>query len=286
MNLQGRGGESAGWDEVAGNYHDAVISPFARGVRFRLRSDIRRILRTWRADGTIGRRVLVDFGCGCGPGLLLVAGQVGFVAGIDFSERMLDESERTLRGAGISVSRYGRRKGVGALAHKIALLAQNRLEDHQTVLVNADLRRLAPLYHRVDLGLAINSISPPNPRDVGVMFRQVTNCIKPSGRLIFLFPSLDTMYHLFKLVRRHNVKLADLGKIEAEHGVYIDPTGDRQKFFTPDEIQGLFKARGWVIDKMEKVRYPWDLARRLGWGYFPRHHRLWDWYVMGHPDRR
>lgn len=282
MNLPRRESESAGWDKLASCYYEEVISPFARGVRFRLRADIRRILRTWHGDGTIERRVVMDFGCGCGPSLLLVAGRVGFAAGIDFSEAMLDESERELEGTGISVTRYGRRKGVRALAHRIELFAQNELEGQQTVLVNGDLRKLDPLYGRADLGLAINAISPPTAGDVGVMFREVTACIKSSGLLIFVFPSLDTMYHLFKLVRRYKVRVPDLGRIEPGDGLYIGPSGDRQKFFTPDEIESLFNSQGWVIDEMEKVRYPWDLMRRMGWGYFPRHRRLWDWYVIAH----
>lgn len=289
MNLTKRESESAAWDEVARCYDEAVISPFAPGVRFRLRGDIRRIIRNWHVNGTIEHRVVMDFGCGCGPALSLIAQRVGFAVGIDFSERMLDQSQIRLEQAGVNVSRYSRRNGLRALAHRIDLFERATLPERQTVLVNSDLRRLGPLHKRIDLGLAINSICPPNPRDVKVIFREVTACIKSDGFCIFLFPSLDTMYYLFRLIRRYGLKRAkapDLGRIEPEDGIYVEQNGDRQKFFTPDEIESLFESQGWVIDEMEKLRYPWDLIGRMGWGYFPQHQRLWDWYVIGHSLKR
>ena len=278
--------ESAEWDELAPHYEEQVISPFAPEVRFRLPVDVRQILRMWRTDGTINRRVVLDYGCGCGNALPLVAGHVGLSAGIDFSEGMLAQSQIRLTQAGIDVTRYNRRRGVRALARRVNLLKKGKLAAHETILVNANLLRLGPIRACADLGLAINSISPPNAREVRVIFRQVTATIKRSGSCIFVFPSLDTMYHLFKLVRRYEVTPPDLGVIEPQNGIYVEPGGSRQKFFTPDEIEKLFKSNRWNIDRMEKVRYPWDLIQRLGWGYFPRHRRLWDWYVVGHPLRR
>lgn len=286
MNLADQRSESTDWDQLATCYEESVISPFAQGVRFRLAGDIRRILNTWRSDGTIGSRIVMDFGCGCGPALSLIAQHVGFVIGIDFSEAMLDESQKRLKEAGIDVIRYSRRKGIRGLAREIDVFEESDSGRRQTILVNRDLRRLGPLHKRADLGLAINSICPPNARDVRGIFREVTACIKPGGLFIFVFPSLDTMYHLFKLVRRYRVKKTpDLGIVE-DDGVYVEPNGDRQKFFTPDEIHSLFDSEGWAIDEIEKIRYPWDLTERMGWGYFPGHHRLWDWYVIGHARKR
>ncbi|MHC4640377.1 MAG: class I SAM-dependent methyltransferase [Planctomycetota bacterium] len=271
---------------MAPHYEEQVISPFSSEVRFRLPGDIRRFLRAWRTDGTINRRVVLDFGCGCGNSLLLVAGQVGLAAGIDFSEGMLIQSKIRLEQAGIEVIRYNRRQGLRAVAQRVNLLKKGELTGRETVLVNANLLRLSSVHACADLGLVINSISPQNARDVHTIFHQVTASIKRDGTCIFVFPSLDTMYYLFKLVRRHKKAPPDLGAIEEPDGIYVEPEGSRQKFFAPNEIEKLFESNRWNIDLMEKVRYPWDLIKRFGWGYFPRHHRLWDWYVVGHPRDR
>ena len=289
MNLTKRESESAAWDEIAPCYDEEVISPFAPGVRFRLRGDIRRIIRNWQVDGTIEHRVVMDFGCGCGPALSLIAQRVGFVVGIDFSERMLDQSQIRLEEASVNVSRYSRKNGLRALAHRVDLFERATLRERQTVLVSSDLRRLGPLHKRIDLGLAINSICPPNLRDVKVIFREVTACIKSDGFCIFLFPSLDTMYYLLRLIRRCGVKRAkapDLEQIKLEDGFYVEQNGDRQKFFTPVEIESLFELQGWVIDKMEKLRYPWDLIGRMGWGYFHQSQSIWYWDVIGQSINR
>jgi hypothetical protein len=292
MNLAERESESKGWDELAANYYEAIISPFAQGVQFRLGTDIHHYLSKWNEDGTIERRVVMDFGCGCGPAMLLVAGQVGLAAGIDFSERMLDQSEKALKGAGISLTRYGRRKGIRELRHQIDLFEQAALPGPQTFLVNGDMRQLGPIHKRVDLGLAINSICPPNPQDVKIIFHKITECIKQDGFSIFLFPSLDTMHYLFTLIQRYQdqeksprrKKPPYLGRVE--DGIYIEPEGDRQKYFEPDEIRALFDYEGWIIDEMEKVFYPWDLIQRIGWGHFPKEDPLWDWYVIAHAGKR
>lgn len=286
MNMAGGRVESVEWDELAPHYEEQIISPFAPEVRFRLPVDILRMFRAWRTDGTINHRVVLDFGCGCGNSLLLVAGRVGLAAGIDFSEGMLAQSEIRLERAGIDVTRYNRRRGLRAVAQRVNLLNKGKLTGCETVLVNANLLRLGPIRACADLGLVINSISPQNAREVSTIFHQVTASIKRDGTCIFVFPSLDTMYYLFKLVRRYEVTPPDLGVIETQDGIYVEPEGSRQKFFTPDEIEKLFKSNRWNIDRMEKVRYPWDLIQRFGWGYFPQHPRLWDWYVVGHPRKR
>ena len=101
--------EIRSWDAAAAAYDAWVISPFAPDVDFPVRNHVRRLLDTWKQRGELRRRVA--FGCGCGKGqaLTLIAGQVGFACGLDFSPRMLDLSERLLKTRGISPSRYPHR---------------------------------------------------------------------------------------------------------------------------------------------------------------------------------
>ena len=97
--------EQQSWDELAKRYHDDVITPFDPEVDFRLKRDLDRLLRGWRREATLGRRVVIDFGCGIGEATQLVAGQAGLAAGLDFSAGMLDQTQRRLERFGHEVRR-------------------------------------------------------------------------------------------------------------------------------------------------------------------------------------
>ena len=62
------------WDAFSANYHAESVPPFAKGVRFRLRRDLRQLMQAWRTNAQSTNRVFVDFGCGPGDALELVAG--------------------------------------------------------------------------------------------------------------------------------------------------------------------------------------------------------------------
>ncbi|MCA9254703.1 MAG: class I SAM-dependent methyltransferase, partial [Phycisphaerales bacterium] len=79
---------STDWDAFSANYHAESVTPFARGVRFRLRNDLRQLIADWRNDGRRAR-VFVDFGCGPGDALERVAGRFPLSVGVDFAPKML-----------------------------------------------------------------------------------------------------------------------------------------------------------------------------------------------------
>ena len=83
---------AAPWDAVAdeARYESWVMSPFARGIDFRLRGDVRRLLARWKRAGGLERRVVLDLCCGRGDATALAAGRVGFAAALDFSPKMLE----------------------------------------------------------------------------------------------------------------------------------------------------------------------------------------------------
>jgi SAM-dependent methyltransferase len=263
------------WDVTAGDYDAQVVTPFARGVDFRLARDVDRILGAWRRDGSLHRRVAVDFGCGQGDGVALLADQVGLAIGLDFSAPLLDRCERRLRERGVaSVQRVGTR-GVGGM-----LAAQKQRSAFTNVLVRGDMRRLAAYRRKVDLALAITSISAPSANVSNAMFREVAASLKPDGTLVAVLASLDMLHYLYDLAARLGRPLRGAGRLEGDLFVEND---ERQKFFTPDEIRERCRECNLTITRLEKVRYPWRMMQSFGWGYFPRHPRLWDWYLVARP---
>jgi len=265
------------WDSLANSYFEEVISPFHPSVKFRLRKDINHIVNNWKNKRD---KVVMDFGCGCGDTLRIISGKVGLSIGLDISSSMLTQSSRKLSKIDIVPKQYATKRGLEYIYKEIQLLKKGQSEPFQTVLVKADMKDIKPLHDTVDLGIAINSISQPNRGDIQKIFGEITSCVKGKGKFISVFPSLDTMFHLYELVRKHGIDLPDLGTIKFPEGLYIDPSGEVQKYFTPDEITLLYKKYGWKILVFEKILYPWNLVKDYGWGYFPYHRCLWDWYVV------
>jgi SAM-dependent methyltransferase len=276
---------AAPWDAVSEQYEAWVISPFAPHVRFPLRADVRRLLAVWKRRGELRHRTVFDLGCGRGDGVALVAGRVGFAVGIDFSPRMLDLSERFLRARGITPERYRGRAGLARVAAELRAFAAGNGRGARTVLVEGDMESLAPLRHSADLVLAISSISPARPGLSGHVFEQVVSSLKPGGTLMAVLASLDAFQYLVALADRLGVELPDLGRVDA-HGMFHEG-GEQQQFFTPAHIRQLCVESRLRVRALAKIRYPWQLVRRFGWGYFPGRPRLWDWYLVGHaPARR
>ena len=115
--------------------------------------------------------------------------------------------------------------------------------------------------------------------DAYVMFASVAACVRPGGVLIAVLPSWDTMHHLSALERRHGGSPASAGTIDGRTGIYTDGR-ERAKFFLPEEITQLCQDNQLAVTRLEKIRYPWSLMRRFGWGYYPRSPRIWDWYLV------
>lgn len=272
------------WDKLARRYHCQVISPFAPKISFRLPNDISSIVRSWGRDGSLGKRVAIDFGCGVGDGLQLLAGRFPLAAGIDFCEAMLQQSYRRLHRERHPVQ-YLRGNGLTALADAITDVKKRKDTQRHTFLVKANMERLRPLANSVDIGLAINSFIAPTPTKNRRMFREVARSLTKGGTLFLVMPSLDTVEYLFKLFHRYDIDASSMGSVQQPEGIFVEPSGLRQKYYTPDEIVDLLEENNLHMATMEKVLYPWSLIKRFGWGYFPRHRRLWDWYVIARRTR-
>jgi SAM-dependent methyltransferase len=265
------------WDRLAKHYHDEVITPFSPRVEFRLGDDLDRSLRRWKRDRSLARRIVLDLGIGCGESMLTHAGRVGMAIGLDFSPGMLQSARRTLAAADVHADPDWQLEDAVALASRVR---RRRRLDPEVRLVRGDMRDLQALHGLGDLVLGINSITDGQLSATTTMFAEAARCVRPGGRFIGVFPALDTMQYLDSLCARLGVELEYVGEVDYPDGVYVDPGGTRQKFFLPEEIEQLCRAHGLKIRLMEKILYPWRMMEECGWGYFPRHPRLWDWYII------
>jgi SAM-dependent methyltransferase len=268
---------AAPWDAVAdeARYERWIISPFARGVEFRLRSDVRRLLAGWRRVDGLERRVVLDLGCGRGDALALVAGRVGGAAGLDFSPRMLDLAERFLTARAVAPSRYRGRTGLVRLAGELRKVSAGAHRGPTTALAQADMRDLSWLRRSADLVLAVNP-SAQRARRIRTGCSPRWRTLRPGGLLMAVASS--TRSSTSDLAARRGVPLPKVGHVDAR-GMFHEG-GETQKFFTPDEIRTLCRANALRVLSLSKVRYPWTLMRRFGWGHFPGRPRLWDWHLV------
>ena len=148
----------------------------------------------------------------------------------------------------------------------------------RTLLVRGDMHALAGLRGSADLVVAVNSISPERPGRAAQMFEQVAACLKPGGVLMAVLASLDAFQYLTTMAARLGVALPDAGRVDAR-GMFHEG-GEQQQFFTPGDIRALCAATALRVVRLQKVRYPWRLMQRFGWGYFPGRPRLWDWHLV------
>lgn len=271
---------AAPWDAVATErlYERWIISPFAPGVDFAFSRDVRRLLARWGRQGGIGRRVVLDLGCGRGDATAQVAGRVGFAAALDISGPMLELAGRFLAAQGVSTTHHRGRDALVRLATDLRAVAAGRRRGPTTALARADLRNLSALCRTADLVIAINSISPPRATEASRMFGEVTKALKPGGVLMAVLPSLESFQYLLDLARRRGTPLRGAGRVDA-CGMFHE-SGETQKFFTSDEIRALLRTNGLRVLSLSPVRYPWALMARFGWGNFPGHPRLWDWHLV------
>ena len=72
----------------------------------------------------------------------------------------------------------------------------------------------------------------------------------------------------------HDRKMNNRKKLYADDGVNI------QRFFHDNDIKPLFEKFGLNIIECKKLKYPWDLAEKFGYGYFPEEKKIWDRFIV------
>jgi len=245
------------WDSLAYNYEGKVLSPLYPGVKNSIYDFVANL------SSEKFKRV-ADLGCGRGEFLVFLADHFEEVWGIDWSERMLSVAEKTLK-------------------------AKTNVH-----LKKLDIRDLKTWYGYFDLVFAINTIAPDTPGAAKRILREIFSSLRAGGLFVAVFPSFDAVLYQRELTYKAHVEdelppieawektddyFVRRNKLDLEKGMYADDSVHLQKFFTEHEVYSLLTTTGFRNIVMKKVLYPWDLAQKYGYGYFPGRPEIWDWFV-------
>ena len=258
------------WDRRADFYKQTFLGPFADEMTQRGADGLCRNLLLNRVNMSglpFASMRIADYGCGPGNLLEHVKGRIPRLDGIDLSRRSLEiASERALQTG----------------------LAFTPIEADMV-----DYR--AP--RKYDLILSVNSILPPERHTVVDIFHGVSENLAPGGMLWAILPSFDTTEYLENCVfeascRSCGVEIAEQERARfrsarksdsaevcyADDGVYV------QCFHTPQSIEREMTLGGLrLVEPLQKVYYPWDLAQRFDYGFFPGQEEIWDWFAVAKP---
>lgn len=138
--------------------------------------------------------------------------------------------------------------------------------------------------------VAVNSVLPPERADVQPALMSMRSSLQPEGMLLTIMPSYDTWEHLTACYKKHKTanELNEFlhSRILDERDLSVHLKGCfKQCYHTPESINREFATAGLsLVGAPQKVRYPWRMAEKFGYGYFPQEEEVWDWFVMAKPN--
>jgi SAM-dependent methyltransferase len=240
------------WSQVAADYEEHFIDPYAQEVRNPL----------WRALARIpGKKAKTvgDLGCGTGPLLPWLASEFARVLAVDFAAGMLERARQRCCGL-------------------------NNVEFHQLPL--QDLR---PLHGQLDVAVAINSLGLPNPADIDEALRQIWLCLRPGGWLLGIVPAMDAIHYMtVVLVDRalqRGLPLDVARKNAAHHAGHSEYDfafsrflyrGTEQHFWFGFEVPYRLRRAGFRRIRRAPVHIPWSQVTKLR--DLERYPPTWDWF--------
>jgi len=262
----------ASWDDLNQRYFQMVFSPFDPMMpkRTALTDSIERALAASSAD--VIR--LVDLGCGPGhllnvlDGLPTVLRERVHYVGIDRSRPACESTRRRAELLGIPAE-----------------------------VLNIDLLNVAPPVG--DVVVAVNTVLGGSRDENVTLLRAVRSSAHDHARVVLLLPAFEVMEHIIELRRswyeskegRATARRAVDATLRVKHpdaetASYSDDGVVTQFFHSLETIDRELAQVG-LAPLAEPVRldYPWSLARKFDYGYFPDQPPVWDWLVECRPAR-
>jgi 2-polyprenyl-3-methyl-5-hydroxy-6-metoxy-1,4-benzoquinol methylase len=267
--------ENIDWTLVANNYDEYVITPLAESMvqpdpshNNKVRNHLVTYFRDTYNKQMLSQMKVADYGCGPGNLLKHVADRLREITGVDLSQSALD------------------------IAAQRATQLEVKLNP-----VHSDISEYTP-ESSFDLIFSVNAILPATRIEVASMLDSIRRGLHPSGRLLAILPSFDTTETLMGYWNDHYAALLndqsyiehcmkaikEIKKFDPQTKSFADDNIHSQCFHTPETIHQEFRAAGLrVTVGPQKIQYPWEIARRFDYGYFPGKEEIWDWFVVAEP---
>jgi SAM-dependent methyltransferase len=240
------------WDKIAGNYYSEILSPLKHSKTNPMIDEIK-LLDTKNLS-------VVELGCGIGELIPFLEENFKEVTAMDFSPEMVAQ-------------------------------AKERNSEGKTNFFVMDMSDMSNITEKFDVAVAVNSILTSDIAKLNKIISEVSNILKPGGKLFVIIPSMESYIYqnmLFvddKLSKEVSQEKAFIQASKTlDHKAYlpfqgiIDFQGDLQKAFYRFEIWYRFGKSGFGDFKIQRVPYLWTQWKQAGHRYFPKEEPPWDWY--------
>ncbi len=245
------------------SYWNRIGKNYSREIFHALHSDRKGCLRRL-LNGLANRNIeAIDFGCGTGQFLPLLAEKCRHVRALDFSAGLLEQAAARHR-------RFGNME-----------------------FYNVDLSRSGLKFDPAALGLCVNVLIMENFSLRRNILQTIRRCLLPGGKLLLVLPSLESVFLTqqrlidwnlrdgFTHRRAAAARIPGFSK-RALDGVHegIFPVDQvPTKHYLKEELELFLGSGGFDVESIEKVEYGWEteFARPPRWMKSPY---PWDWAVV------
>lgn len=239
------------WDKIGAKYGDEIFDVFA--------SDRRQVLKDYLSVHADPQHRAIDFGCGTGKALPLLAPAFKSVLGYDISDELLEQA----RGRGY-----------------------DNVELRQADLTKP-LRKVTP----VDFVFSCNVIMLPEKAQNMAMLKNVSKALKPGGTALIVVPSLESvLLSSTRLIEWYDREGVPAGKIpKTEFNYYRGPITDTiqgliridgvpTQHYSEPVLAGMLYDAGLRLLTLDKIEYNWntEFDQPPSWMRAPY---PWDWLV-------
>lgn len=240
------------WNKVATNYDNEVFNVFKNDKKNKLKKYIRKYANK--------ENTAIDFGCGVGKALPLLAPFFKEIIGVDVSRKC------------IAIAKSAPYNNVS--------------------FKEADLAGKKVKFPKVDFAFCCNvAMSDDNKRNYQII-KNVLTSLNKNGVALFVLPSLESAslaaWSLVSWYDKEGIDLGDIPKKDLEH---LQVTHHKQildgivlidkvptKHYLISELYSIFNTGDYVLQKLDRLEYGWDTEFNSppSWMQAPY---PWDWVV-------